>query len=441
MKKKNEIISIVITSLVLTISLIVLIYKIIAFIEISNRNNLIFLNEKENSHTFLESSKVVEAILEKEAEFLEKNPIVYWPSLEEAELYTNIPFVEAPANILSYNQESYASVGTDIIQVTYKSPEGDYLVLRKSFYDPYKTYSDLSGDFSEYMYSSIFCEGYEEYMFQGNIKHYATIAYWDEMHQYNEDDRCSFSISSSISIKEGLMLSFCEIVHAENEKVMKQFTDCTFSSMRDLFENKDVYYSEENKEYQSIIKAYENYFTKEELNNLAIKSNEKFGKARFSVTYLNNIPSILLSFDSSHLCGVHVFTFDNEKKEVVNLGEFSSFGSILLSEKEDDGIMASFYGNQGNYTVCVTEINEKSECVLKDVFLDQNGLCFYVDYIPKDMILDGSRNDGWFESLIIESTDEYAVGKCEDELEAKYGSMNRIDYDDMYTIWSLYLLD
>ncbi len=439
MKKPYEKISIVITTFALTFGIIILIYKTIAFVEFKNRNDLIFSKEKDNIHSYIESSKE-EEILEKEAEFLEKNPIVYWSSLEEAELYTNIPFVEAPDNIFSYVQESYASVGTDIIQVSYKSPEGEYLILRKSLYDSKNNYFNISGDFSEHAIESIFSDYYVNYILIGDEKNHASSAYWDEKHQYNENERCSYSISSSVSVKEGLMLAFCEIVHSENEKVMKQFSDYCFSSVSDLFANIDIHYSEDE-EYQSIIKAYEDYLTKDELKNIAINSNEEFGKARFWIVYLNSIPSILVSFDSSHVCGVHVLTFDNEKEEVAYLGEFSSFGSILMSEQEEDGIWASFYGSQGYYIVCLTELNEKFECSLKDVFLDQNGLCFHVDYIPEDMNLDGSRNDGWFESLVIESDDEYAVGECEDELKAKYGSMNRIDYSDMYTIWSIYELD
>ena len=222
-------------------------------------------------------------------------------------------------------------------------------------------------------------------------------------------------------------------------------------SIEELFRLTDANWNN-TAEYQEAIRAYDQAIG---LNTVDwIKENIHFGcgNARFMVGYVDedDIPELFLCYETGHANGVHVFTYHPNTKEVIRVGEFSSFGALVYTHKENR--ILSQYGNHGYYVEYVSEIDEKGCPTLVDVAITDGGgikhegvVGFYGFSVP--IGVDGSKEGfaklGLSEHDVPEDypSDDYLITDDEEgqiifeRMEnSGQGKLCSVKYDSMYEV-------
>lgn len=221
-----------------------------------------------------------------------------------------------------------------------------------------------------------------------------------------------------------------------------------FQSMEKFFRQTDENWNE-SAEYQEAVKAYGQAIRYDTVEWIKENLHYGYGNARFQVGYIDedDIPELLLCYDTVHVDGVHVFTYLPKTGEVVRVGEFSSFGGIRYSHKKNR--ILSQYGNQGFYVQYVSSI-ENGKPKLVDVAISAEstkyvGVVGYYGFSVMEGI-DGSRDA--FRKLDVSSFiipddyEDYLISDEEEEIIIEKLMENTdideqiwVNYYDMHTVF------
>lgn len=224
-----------------------------------------------------------------------------------------------------------------------------------------------------------------------------------------------------------------------------------YESITDYFRQCDPDWNESDA-YQEAVKAYEDY-----IGQATVDEINWSGEPKFELAYIDedDIPELLFCLSNHTPDGVFIFKYIPARKEVVNIGEFSQFGSIDYIEHGNR--ISSQYGNQGAYIRIVSKLDVDKAVAVGSVASDASGRnaeeeglinseeLYYVGYkLPEEA--DGSHKDNYSSSYGIGPgavqiefpSDKYRVG--EEEYDKVYyellgltdnsHSVSHVKYDD-----------
>lgn len=159
-----------------------------------------------------------------------------------------------------------------------------------------------------------------------------------------------------------------------------------YTSITDYFERCDPNWND-SVEYQNAIKAYENAMAPEIINY-----GFSYDDAMIEYAYIDedDIPELLLGYSNHTPDGIIIYRYLPEKKEVVNIGEFSQFGGIEYVERGNRII--SQYGNQGLYLKIISMIEGDRAVAVGSVTEDGSGR--HREYIDDGEVW--MKNDGMY---------------------------------------------
>lgn len=157
-----------------------------------------------------------------------------------------------------------------------------------------------------------------------------------------------------------------------DEDVELKKTDESIHSIAQLLEYFDSNWNE-SEPYQKAVAAYSRSIGKNTMEYLQEEYAGGVGNARMCAAYVDedDIPELLLSFETIHVFGVHIFTYLPEQDQVVRVGEFGSFGGFSYSYKKNR--LSSSYGNHGLYIDYVSQIESDGSVELIDAIISDGG--------------------------------------------------------------------
>ncbi len=248
---------------------------------------------------------------------------------------------------------------------------------------------------------------------------------------------------------------------SSNTKAVKEQIEVTaddtqflksFSAISEMFAELDTNYSLDYSLYMEAIRAYD-----EQID--AIKADEireyygNIGELRVSFGYVDEdiIPELFIAAETIHVFGVNVYTYDSSKKEVVWLGEFSSFGSMTYVEQKNR--IVSSYGSNGFYMHMFSAIEQNKPVLVGSVAEYMNLAELYFARYPVPEGTDGSHKDAYggltdgtgpnavevdFPDIrdvtYIVSKDEYDQVVTVYENLPESGEVKTVSYDEMYNV-------
>ncbi len=263
-----------------------------------------------------------------------------------------------------------------------------------------------------------------------------------------------------------ILLAFClsacsDIGQIQNNDSVEAITDHesietstpgSFASISEMFSALDSNYSSGSELYMEAIHAYEEQINSAKADEIS-ESYGNTGKLRVSFGYVDEdtLPELFIATDTTHVFGVNVFTYDSEIKEVVRIGEFSSFGSMSYVEQKNRII--SSYGSNGFYMDMFSAIEQNKSVLVGSVAEYMNLAELYFARYPIPEGADGSNKDSYggltdgtgpnaAEVNFPDPRDvTYIVSKDEhDQIVSVYenfpdeGEVKTVDYDDMYEV-------
>lgn len=221
-----------------------------------------------------------------------------------------------------------------------------------------------------------------------------------------------------------------------------------YASISDLCKLTDPNWSDDAA-YQKALAAYDESIGENTIAKLKEDHEYGIGLAKFAIGYINedDIPEVLVCFETLHPCGVHVFTWLPDAEKVAFVGTFSSFGGVSYAEKHNR--IFSQYGNGGYYTGYETGISPEGKPELINISLsdgtgrnDQPNFLYYTGIpVPENVagILDGSHQG--FEKINqlgleydFEITDKYLVNNEVSGDDTPSFQTRHVDYDDMVLV-------
>jgi hypothetical protein len=134
--------------------------------------------------------------------------------------------------------------------------------------------------------------------------------------------------------------------------------------------------------YSDALQGYEGIL--DDVNRIA--QSDGVYHTRFGLVYIDedDIPELVVSYGSMHICGIYVYRYDRYLDEVISYGEFGSSGQLLYYEKK--GFIEYQDGNQGYFTSHLTMIpDDGSDAELKEAWIIDgsgrygDGFVFYHD--------------------------------------------------------------
>lgn len=241
-----------------------------------------------------------------------------------------------------------------------------------------------------------------------------------------------------------------ETANLNGQNANKKDNSLEFISIEELFHLTDAYWSDAA-EYQETVKAYEQAIGTKTLEWIKENYHAGCGNAKFMVGYVDEdgLPELFLTYETAHVNGVHVFTYLPNTKEVIRVGEFSSFGGICYTFKKNR--ILSQYGNHGFFVEFVSMIKEGKPELVDVAITDGGGIKhegivgFYGFQIPDGV--DGSREGfaklGLSELEVPEDypSDEFLISDDEEgRLIRNFmgnpdkGELISVNYDNMYKV-------
>ena len=261
----------------------------------------------------------------------------------------------------------------------------------------------------------------------------------------SNDEQTQVTSSAEKSMSGGEEAVDSGIQEADEKRFISEIT-----SIEELFRVTDAYWND-TAEYQEAVKAYDQTMGPQTLEWIKENYHAGCGNAKFMVGYVDedDIPELFLAYGTAHVDGVHVFTYSPDIKEVIRVGEFSSFGGIYYSFRKNR--ILSQYGNHGFYVEYVSMIKE-GQPELVDVAINDGGgirhdgvVGFYGFEIPDGV--DGSREG--FAQLGISDldvpedypSDEYLISDEEESQlifdflgNPEKGELINVNYNGMYGV-------